>query len=201
MSLGRLCPVSLGPGQFFLDTDFEIVISFTINMRRLVPFLSAKSPAIQEKWLDILLGSYSPDTVQFLKKEKDPFSNPVAHQLSRGLTDILTVLVEDQGVEEANAALDEVIRVLALQDTPPSQALAFMFYLKQVVREVLAEELKDLTLAPALMELDSRIDGLALLGFDGYTQRREKLCELKVNEVKARVSGLLRRAGIDIDNP
>jgi hypothetical protein len=51
------------------------------------------------------------------------------------------------------------------------------------------------------MELDSRIDGLALLGFDGYTQRREKLCELKVNEVKARVSGLLRRAGIDIDNP
>jgi hypothetical protein len=72
---------------------------------------------------------------------------------------------------------------------------------RQVVREKLAEELKDPTLAPALVELESRIDGLALLGFDGYTQRREKLCELKVNEVKARVSGLLRRAGIDIDNP
>jgi len=170
-------------------------------MRRLVPFLSAKSPAILAKWLDTLLGSYFPDAVQFLKKEKDPFSNPMAHQLSRGLTDILAVLVEDEGVEEANTALDEVIRVLALQDTPPSRALAFVFTLKQVVREELQEELKDPTLAPALVELESRIDGLALLGFDAYTQRREKLCELKVNEVKARVSGLLRRAGIDIDNP
>jgi len=170
-------------------------------MRRLIPFLSAKSPAILEKWLDILLGSYSPDTVRFLKMEKDPFSNPVAHQLNRGLTDILAVLVEDLGVEEANAALDEVIRVLALQDAPPSRALAFIFTLKQVIREVLAEELEDLALAPELLELESRIDGLALLGFDGYTKRREKLCDLKVNEVKARVSGLLRRAGIEIDNP
>ena len=70
-----------------------------------------------------------------------------------------------------------------------------------MTREELKEELKDPTLAPALVELESRIDGLALLGFDCYTQRREKLCELKVNEVKARVSGLLRRAGIEIDNP
>jgi hypothetical protein len=170
-------------------------------MRRLVPYLSAKSPAILEKWLDILLSSYFPDTVHFLKKEKDPFSNPMFHQLSRGFQDILAVLVEDQGVEEINAALDEVIRVLALQGGSPSRALVFVFMLKQVVREVLAEELKDPALAPALVELESRIDGLALLGFDVYTQRREKLCELKVNEVKARVSGLLRRAGIDIDNP
>ena len=170
-------------------------------MRRLVPLFSAKSPAILEKWLEILLGSYSPETAQFLKKEKDPFSNPVAHQLSRGLKDLLAVLGEEKSVEEARAALDEIIRVLALQEIPPSQALAFVFYLKQVIRDELAEELQDLTLAPEMVDLESRIDGLALLGFDGYMQRREKLCELKVNEVKARVSGLLRRAGIDITNP
>ncbi len=57
-------------------------------MQRLLPLFSAKSPAILEKWLDILLGSYSPQKVQFLKKEKDPFSNPVVHQLSRGLGDL-----------------------------------------------------------------------------------------------------------------
>jgi hypothetical protein len=170
-------------------------------MQRLVPLFSAKSAAILEKWLDILLRSFSPGTFQFLKKEKDPFSNPVAHQLSRGLTDLLAVLVEEKGVEEARAALDEIIRVLALQDIPPSQALAFVFHLKQVIREELAEELEDLSLAPEMLDMESRIDGLALLGFDGYMQRREKLCDLKVNEVKARVSGLLRRAGIDISNP
>ncbi len=113
-------------------------------MQRLLPLFSAKSPAILEKWLDILLGSYSPQTVQFLKKEKDPFGNPVAHQLSRGLGDLLAVLVEEKSVEEARTALDEIIRVLALQETAPSQALAFIFHLKQVVRDELAEELKTL---------------------------------------------------------
>jgi RsbT co-antagonist protein rsbRD N-terminal domain len=170
-------------------------------MQRLLPLFSAKSPAILEKWLEILLGSYSPQTVQFLKKEKDPFSNPVVHQLSRGLGDLLAVLAEEKSVEEARAALDEIIRVLALQETAPSQALAFIFYLKQVVRDELAAELKDLTLAPEVADLESRIDGLVLLGFDGYMLRREKLCDMKVKEVKARVSGLLRRAGIEVDNP
>ncbi len=167
-------------------------------MQRLVPLLSAKSPAISEKWLNTVLGLYPAETALFLKKEKDQFTNPIAHQLARGLREILAVLAEDQGAEAAAAALDEVIRVLALQELPPSQALAFVFYLKHIVREELAQELGDPSLAPEMTELEARIDGLALLGFDGYMQRREKLCELKVNEVKSRVSGLLRRAGIEI---
>ncbi len=170
-------------------------------MRRLATLLSAKSPTILEKWLDILLGSYASETAHFLKKEKDPFANPVAHQLTRGLKDTLAVLVENQGTEAATAALDEVIRVLALQEIPPSQALAFVFVLKQIVRAELAPELADPSLAPELVELESRIDGLALLGFDGYMQRREKLYEIKLNEVKSRISGLLRRTGIDLMNP
>jgi hypothetical protein len=169
-------------------------------MQRLVPHLTAKSPAILEKWLDILLSSYPAETVSFFKKEKDRFANPIAHQLTKGLTDILTVLVQDQGREAASVALDEVIRVLALQEIHPSQAMAFVFHLKHVVREELAQELKDPLLALEMVELESRIDGLALLGFDNYMLRREKLCELKVNEVKSRVSGLLRRAGIDVNN-
>jgi len=167
-------------------------------MQRLIPLFSAKSAAILEKWLDILLRSFSPGTFQFLKKEKDPFSNPVAHQLFRGLTDLLAVVVEEKGVEEARTALDEIIRVLALQDIPPSQALAFVFHLKQVIREELAEELEDLSLAPEMLDMESRIDGLALLGFDVYTKRREKLNEIRINEMKKRVSGLMRRTGLDL---
>ena len=41
-----------------------------------------------------------------------------------------------------------------------------------------------------------RLDGLALLGFDVYMQRREKLCEVKISEVKRKVSTLLRRQGM-----
>jgi hypothetical protein len=47
-----------------------------------------------------------------------------------------------------------------------------------------------------LRELESRIDGLALLCFDVYMKRREKLYEIRANEAKTRVSGLLRKAGL-----
>lgn len=169
-------------------------------MGRLIPLLKAKAPVILEHWREVLLAVYPPETVLFMKRERDEFANPVFHQLTRGLREIWACLMEEQEREVALAALDEVIRVLALHDTPPSQALAFLFSLKQVIREQLAEELKDMTLAPELVDLESRIDGLALLGFDGYMARREKLTAIRVEEIKARVSGLLRRAGIDISN-
>jgi hypothetical protein len=41
---------------------------------------------------------------------------------------------------------------------------------------------------------------MALLGFDVYQKRREKLCEIRVDEVKRSVSGLLRKAGVNLNN-
>jgi hypothetical protein len=36
------------------------------------------------------------------------------------------------------------------------------------------------------------------LGFDVYTQRRDKLCEIRVAEIKQRVSGFMRSKGMDV---
>lgn len=149
----------------------------------------------------MLLAHFSPETLRLFHQEKNPFANPVAYQLNRGLEAILSVLLAEEGGLAGLQAVDEVVRLMALQDSPPSQALAFVFFLKQVVREELAQELEDLSLAPELVELESRIDGLALLGFDAYMQRREKLYDIKVLEMKNRISGLLRRAGIELTNP
>ena len=80
--------------------------------------------------------------------------------------------------------LDEIIRIRVLQNFAPSQALAFIFLLKNVIRHELAEEIRKENLAAELLDLESRIDGLALLGFDVYTKRREKLYEIKADEVK-----------------
>ena len=89
-----------------------------------------------------------------------------------------------------------MLRLKALQDATPSRALAFIFVLKSVIREELAQELQDPASAAEMTELESRLDGLALLGFDAYMQRREKLCDVKVSEVKRKVSTLLRRLGM-----
>lgn len=160
--------------------------------------LSERRAAILEKWRDRVFACYPPETASFMRQEADHFSNPVAHRLTEGLKGIYAALLGESPAAEVSAQLDEVLRIWAVQDFTPSQALAFVFFLKPIIREELAGELKaDAALAAELLDLESRLDGVALLGFDVYMQRREKLSELKVAEMKARISGLLRRGGVD----
>ena len=72
--------------------------------------------------------------------------------------------------------------------------------MKNVIRQELAEEIRKENLAEELLDLEARIDGLALLAFDVYTQRREKIYEIKADEAKRRISGIMRKAGISDDS-
>lgn len=167
---------------------------------KLLSLLAERKTSLTERWLQRLFESYAPQTAIFLKKEKDHFDNPVGSQTSQGLARILATLAQELDRDQIVAALDEVIRIRALQNFTPSQALAFIFLLKNVIREELAPELKDGQLSQELQEVESRIDGMALLSFDVYTQRREKLYEIRVTEVRNRVSGFLRSKGMDVNS-
>ena len=167
---------------------------------KLLSLLSERKASLTDRWLQRLFESYSTTTAIFLRKETNRFDNPMGHQLSQGLERILETLVQDTNRDRIMAALDEVIRVRALQNFAPSQALAFIFLLKNVIREELAKELKDGQFSQELQEVESRIDGMALLGFEVYTQRREKLCEIRVTEIKQRVSSFMRSKGMDINS-
>jgi len=167
---------------------------------KLADLLSQKKVVILERWLHLLLDSYPPETSRFLKKEKDPFNNPLASRLSQGLKGLNGALLEDTEANQVLACLDDIVSIKAIQDFAPSQSLAFIFLLKKVIREELAPELKDPGLAAECLEVEDRIDGLSLLCFDVYVQRREKLCDIRIKEVKNQVSGLLRRTGLSLSN-
>lgn len=168
---------------------------------KLTHLLSQKKPAIYERWLNLIFAGYPPETAGFLKKEKDRFSNPMAYRISQGAKGLCEALVTEMEPEEVSTYLDEIIRIKAVQDFTASQALAFVFLLKTVIRDELAKEIRaNAQLAEEVLELESRIDGMALLGFDVYQKRREKLNEIRVNEIKSKVSGLLRRSGISVNN-
>jgi hypothetical protein len=162
----------------------------------LIKLLADKKTDIVERWREMVFDSYAPETARFLKSQKDRFANPIAYQLNRGLTGIFEAFLQGADSDQVVAQLDEVLRLKALQEAAPSRALAFIFVLKNVIREELAQELQDPEVAAELAELESRLDGLALLGFDAFMQRREKLCQVKVSEIKRKVSTLLRRLGM-----
>lgn len=167
---------------------------------KLLKLLSERKARLTDRWLQRIFESYPPETAVFLKKEKNHFDNPMGYRISQGLTRIVETLVQEMDRDQVVAALDEVISIRALQNFSPSQALAFIFLLKNVIREELAQELKEGQFSQELQEVESRIDGMALLGFEVYTQRREKLCEIRVTEIKKRVSGFLRSKGMDINS-
>jgi hypothetical protein len=167
---------------------------------QIAALLSQKKAAILGQWLAMIYESYPPETAIFLRKEKNRFDNPAGYRLSEGLAGLYNVLLQEMERDQIMACLDEIIRIRALQNFTPSQALAFIFLLKNVIRLELAEEIRKENLAAELLDLESRIDGLALLGFDVYTKRREKIYEIKADEAKRRISGLMRKTGLTIED-
>ncbi len=147
--------------------------------------LVRKRRSIVEKWFDRILDSYPEDTSKFLRKEKDPFANPVRNTILQGVEGVYDELMrEGENPETLNAFLDKVIRIRSVQGFSPSQAIAFVFSLKAVIRDVLGKEIRENRLQDQLLIMERRVDHLALRAFDVYMGCREELYELRVNEVK-----------------
>jgi len=81
-----------------------------------------------------------------------------------------------------------------VQNFSPSQAAGFIFLLKKTIRERLWHELKQLDAWEQFVALESRIDGLALASLDLYTKCREKLFEIKLQDLRREQVQLLKRA-------
>jgi len=165
--------------------------------------------AILERWFDLILDTYPPETSRFLRRQKDRFANPVGFSILQGIRAIFDELIEGFDPDRINPFLDNMIRVRAVQDFSPSRAVSFIFFLKEVVRESLKNEITEMRFSGELLEFESRIDNLALLAFEIYMKCREKLYELRANELRNRTFRLLERANLiyripeeekDVDN-
>jgi len=146
--------------------------------------LSQHGPSILERWLNLTLETYPGDSFAFLKKEKDRFQNPVGYTLSQETKALYGELLEDMDLDRLSASLDEIVKIRSVQDFSPSQATGFIFLLKQAIREALRSDIREQHVFEELLEFESRIDRLALLGLDVYTKWRDKVYEIRLEEVR-----------------
>ncbi|MBI4822971.1 MAG: RsbRD N-terminal domain-containing protein [Nitrospirae bacterium] len=155
-----------------------------------------KRSEILGRWFDAILDTYPADTASFLKNQKDRFHNPVGYTIYEGIAGIFDEIIKEAGdFDGASPFLDNIIRIRAIQDFAPSSAVSFVVLLKRIIRD----ELKAANGAFAVSSeelslLDSKIDNLVLLSFDIYMGCRERLYEIKANEVKRNTFRLLQRA-------
>jgi hypothetical protein len=114
---------------------------------------------------------------------------------------VLDGLIRGDAVEEATFGphLDEIVRVRAVQNFTPSQALAFIFLLKKAVRETLWPHVAEHELFVELLALESAIDILVQVSLDIYGRCRETLLQLRINQVRNQYDRLLKRANLVCD--
>ncbi len=176
---------------------------------KLYNLLSEKKSAILNRWYDAVLDTYPSDTSGFLKGQKNPFLNPVGSTIFQGIENLFEELLcennspipslvkgSEGGLsgERVSLFLDNIIRIRAVQEFTPSQSVAFVLLLKNAIREELKSELVERQLLEELLFFESKIDDMALLSFDIYMKCREKLFQLKVNELQGWTFRKLQRA-------
>ena len=145
------------------------------------------SQEIVEKWIGRMAESHHGDPLAALRApDPDPFRNPVGHTIRRSLAQLWEQLQGDMDLDAIDSALDAVIRIRAVQDIAPSDAVGFVIQLRSILRQ-----------QPAgfdLVLLENRIDQLTLAAFDKYMECREQILAARLHE-KERLTRAHRVAG------
>ena len=169
---------------------------------KLEDLLKQKASHIRKRWVELIIQTYPADSQRFFREQKDRFANPVGTTLSREVESLYHELLHGMDPEKVDSSLDEIVRIRAVQDFSPAGAMSFVFLLKEILREELDQEIKQSPAAcEELLTLESRLDDMALRGFDLYVRCREKIYEIRAKEAKNQVSRLLQRAGLLCEIP
>lgn len=164
-----------------------------MNLRDL---LLEKKALIVEKWFNSIINNYPSDSSHFLKKQKDCFLNPVGHTISQNIDGLFDEILHEVESEKVYPYLNDIIKINAVQDFSPSKAVSFIYLLKQVVRDELGSDIRKNKLSEELKSFETQLDNLTFLSFDIYMKCRERIFELRVNEIKNMTYGLLKRANL-----
>ena len=143
--------------------------------------------SIVSKWIELILDSYSIESSKFFNIEKNQFSNPVGNIISANAENIFDEIVSNKDYQKISLFLTDIIKIRAIQDFAPSEAVGFIFYLKKIIREELNNEIDQEKILDEFMELETEIDKIALTAFDLYMDSREKVFQIRIKEAKYKI--------------
>ena len=157
--------------------------------------------AILERWRKLIAETYPEETARFLESEDDQFANPVGHFIRHGTQVLLEEIHGDLDRGVIQECMDPMVRIRAVQDFTPSEAVGFVFLLKKAVMQVAGAEIEAGDLLGDLLAFESRVDRVAGIAFDIHARCREQIYEIRIKEIKNRSAVLMRRMNMLIDEP
>jgi len=141
--------------------------------------------SILKRWLNLIEESRPSGNAPFTRSN-DELTNPEGFITHREVEALFHELLQNElNFEKVCISLDNIVRIKAVQDLSPAQTIAFVFLLKEAIVSELQSEIEKRQLLGEWLALELKIDMLASLSFDAYMQCREKINQLRFNEVKA----------------
>ncbi len=151
---------------------------------KLKDLLWRKRSTILTQWFEEVLAAYPAVGKNFFRDKKSRFENPVGSTIRESLEGLYGELLRGWEEERILPFLDALIRLRAVQQLSPSQAVSFLPSLKKIVRLELAREAGCQHLLEEFQDFAAEVDRLTLLSFDLYMSCREKVHEMKIKELK-----------------
>jgi len=145
--------------------------------------LEKQRPAILKTWLREIFDAYPVGTSRFLKGEQDMFANPVGHNIAVNAEYLLNGLIRKDSDASMSSYLEQIIRIRAVQDFTPSQAVSFMDSLKPVIISKLKTEITKYSLGAEWGELETRIDSLAQCAYELYEEMKQRIDIIRTKEM------------------
>ncbi len=138
---------------------------------------------IISKWVDYTLSTYKSSS--FFTKERDQFANPVGGNVRESLTKLFTLLSKGEDSKEYTLPLEQIMSIRSVQEFTPSQAVAPINAVKHITREVLTADKERKHLVGELYDFEFAVDLAVLSAFDIYMQYRERLYQVRINEIRS----------------
>jgi hypothetical protein len=142
--------------------------------------LIKKKSSIIDSWTQLIIETYP--------SQKDRFSNPVGYTISNSAEKIFEEIINSRDIERTKSLLNDIIKIRAVQDFSPSEAVGFIFSLKKVLRKELGLEVIQGKILTELFEVESYIDDIALIAFSLFIDAREKIFNIRLSEIKSQLA-------------
>ena len=138
---------------------------------------------IVKRWTEYTLSTYT--SSGFFVRERDKFANPVGGNIREALGKLFLLLSKGADPQEFTEPLEQIMGIRAVQEFSPSRAVAPLNAVKHITREVFEADKERKHLVAELYDFEFAVDLALLAAFDIYMQYRERLYQVRINEIRS----------------
>jgi len=150
----------------------------------LAEVLEQKRNLIQSKWTDAVIGSYPTESAKFIVGNKNKFTNPLGYTLENSINIICCNYLNRDIHKECEQAIESMVRLRAVQDFTPTKALGIMFDFKAIVLTEIRDIVDTNDRFDEYLIIETQIDKMIDYALNFYIECRERVNEIKANEVR-----------------